>query len=444
MRTILIVGAGFCGVACAVQLLRSGARVLLLERGRLGGLAYACCGAEHLLNVPAGKMSAFDDDANSFVRFAGSRASDFVPRRVYGDYLAALVGEAARTAGDRLTRVSGQAIALRRDGAGMIATLADERILHADRVILATGHFPPCDPLRSVRGWRGLHHGGAGDDGDRPRWEGARYLADPWDGRALAAVHPAEPVLLLGSGLTAVDMALTLLARGARQITMLSRHGLLPQVHRGLRGPPPAQDIGPRALWGDANTVREQLRGLRRFLRAAGTACDWRDAMVALRPHAPAIWQAWPERERQRFLRHVQAYWDNHRHRISPAAYEPLQRALMDGRVRVMAGRVLECTEDDERVRVTLRRRGAADGQQLVVARVINCTGSCASPVHCDDPLIAGLVSAGALTQDGSVAPAWAGRLDYVGPWLKAKYWEATAVPELRRFAAQAAARALT
>jgi uncharacterized NAD(P)/FAD-binding protein YdhS len=165
--------------------------------------------------------------------------------------------------------------------------------------------------------------------------------------------------------------------------------------------------------------------------------------MAALRPHTAAVWQAWTEKERKRFLRHVQPYWDSHRHRLAPAAHAQLQRALQDGRLSVMAARALACAGDAERVRITLRRRGATAVEDLWAARVINCTGSCPAPARGDDPLIAQLVVDGIL-QGAQVARAWEERVRYVGPWLKAAHWEATAVPELRKFAAQAAAWALT
>ncbi|WP_395404712.1 hypothetical protein ACHMW6_00780 [Pseudoduganella sp. UC29_106] len=152
------------------------------------------------------------------------------------------------------------------------------------------------------------------------------------------------------------------------------------------------------------------------------------------------------EQERGRFLRHVQPYWDSHRHRLAPAAYEPLQRALQDGRVSVIAARVMACAGDAERVKVTLLRRGSAE-EEMWAARVINCTGSCPSPGRCGDALITQLAADGVLQgalSGAEVSAAWRGRLAYIGPWLKASHWEATAVPELRKFAELAAAWALT
>ena len=72
MKTIAIVGAGFCGTMIAVHLLRGGvrnARIVLIERsGRFtAGVAYGTAFSCHVLNVPTGRMSPFADDPDHFV-----------------------------------------------------------------------------------------------------------------------------------------------------------------------------------------------------------------------------------------------------------------------------------------------------------------------------------------------------------------------------------------
>jgi uncharacterized NAD(P)/FAD-binding protein YdhS len=71
-RTYAIVGAGFSGMAVAVQLLqrlKGPARVCLINRslsfGR--GLAYGTNSPSHLLNVPAGRMSLDPDRETGFI-----------------------------------------------------------------------------------------------------------------------------------------------------------------------------------------------------------------------------------------------------------------------------------------------------------------------------------------------------------------------------------------
>src|SRR3954469_8614592 len=95
--TYAIVGAGFSGMAVAIQLLkrlRGPARVVLINRslsfGR--GLAYGTNSPSHLLNVPAGPMGTDPEEESGFVDYLRSRSlsykpGDFVPRSLYGDYL---------------------------------------------------------------------------------------------------------------------------------------------------------------------------------------------------------------------------------------------------------------------------------------------------------------------------------------------------------------------
>jgi hypothetical protein len=98
-RTVVVAGAGFSGVVVAAHLLRRGGggppRVVLVNRsGTMArGVAYGTNSPAHVLNVAAGRSGASPDDPDGFLRFARGRdpgvtAGNFVPRRLYGDYLA--------------------------------------------------------------------------------------------------------------------------------------------------------------------------------------------------------------------------------------------------------------------------------------------------------------------------------------------------------------------
>jgi uncharacterized NAD(P)/FAD-binding protein YdhS len=444
MRTVLIIGAGFSGVACAVQLLRrcgrAPLRILLLNRsGRMGrGLAYGTHSPQHMLNVPAGKMSALPDDALHFLRYARWRDrhvqhDSFVARSVYGDYLEWTLREALAAAPRHATLdcIGGTACGLRcLPGGAIVAALQDGRQIRADKVVLALGHCPPGDPPVA----------------DMSFYASPRYQRDPWDAALLDALPAAGPVLLLGTGLTAIDIALGLLGGSpARRIYAVSRHGLLPQAY-----------AAPHALsWqSESCTVRGALSAFRGQARALGAAGhSWHDAMAAIRCQVATIWQAWPPAERRRFMRHVQPYWDVHRHQLPPAALEQINAAMERGALRVLAGHVLGYREGSEGVDVQLRPRGRSEEMELDAVRVINCTGPCARVRNSSDPMVMQLLADGMMCTDSiglgiDTGPACSvldaqGRavpgLHYLGPWLRAQHWEATAVPELRTFAEQAA-----
>jgi len=453
MKSIVIIGAGFSGAVIAARLLQrrdaGPLRVYLVNGdGRIArGMAYGTQSPVHTLNVPAGNMSAFDEDPCHFLRYAqGMDAAigpgAFVSRRIYGDYLEWLLEQAelGRPAGTQLLRVYHHVvrIAPAANGRASLVALESGETIAADKVVLALGHFPAGNPRI----------------GNMAFYDSARYVRDPWDQDRMDGIPGNAPVLLLGTGLTSVDVAMTLLDKNPeRRILALSRHGLLPQAHRQAAGHP-AAGLRADAIWGDADTVRDQLRGFRRYCRSlAAAGRDWREAMALLRPVTAEVWQAYPERERKRFLRHVQPYWDTHRHRLAPAVHERFSLALAAGTVQTLAARVQGFEEADGGVQVSLRARGAPAARSLRTGWVINCTGPCADPRSAGSPLVAQLLADGLMRTDSlglglevdancaliNALGQASGRLFYIGPWLKANYWEATAVPDLRRFARQLA-----
>jgi len=451
MKTIIVIGAGFCGTAVAVQLLRgAGAeptRVLLLNRSGLmaRGVAYGTRTESHLLNVPAGRMSALPDDPGSFLRYAQGRnprvtGASFVPRRWFGDYLEDLLAKAAHAAAPdvRFRAMVGDVIGISLvEGQGHVE-LASGECLVADRIVLALGNFAPADPPLA----------------DASFFTSPRYVRDPWRPDALWGVANDQPVLLIGTGLTMLDVLLDLKSRGHRApIYALSRRGLLPQAHRTL-------DVAPKYLGTLADrlaaqpNVRKALAMLRRELRAAASQdIDWRDVIGGLRKATPAIWAQWPDSERRRFLRHARPHWEIHRHRCAPQQNVALCEEIAGGRLRVLAGRLLACDDDYDSVTVQWRPRGSAVVQQRRVGSVINCTGPASDTRQLREPLLVSLAASGLLRRDslglgldtnddyalldrqGKASSV----LHYVGPFLKARWWEATAVPELSEHTARLA-----
>jgi uncharacterized NAD(P)/FAD-binding protein YdhS len=452
---VLIIGAGFSGTAVAVQLLRQATgplRVRLLnESGRMArGLAYGTDSAEHLLNVPAGNMSALADAPDHFLRYcqwvdARWQAGSFVPRRLYGAYLESLLAAAESSAGPaRLQRVVGRALRLEPPGADGLAAVAldDGTVLRAAQVVLAFGHVAPEHPLPEPL---------------RARL-GAAYTADPWRQPPAGRIAPDARVLLVGAGLTALDQLVSLDRAGHRgPVLMLSRRGLAPQPHRPQRERPAHPDIAAlRARLGP--TLRGQLRGLRAAVAAAvATGDDWRDWIGALRPHMPGWWRALSTTERARFVRHLQPHWDTLRHRCAPDAHAVFERWRAEGRLTLMAARVVAVDAAAAGFEVGVRPRGQAALLRLAVDHVVNCTAPSGRLAASPSPLVAAGCVDGLLVPDAlglglqvdealrvlgrdGEASRW---LSYVGPLLKARDWEATAVPELRQHAAALAQRLL-
>jgi uncharacterized NAD(P)/FAD-binding protein YdhS len=444
--TVAIVGGGFAGAALAAQLLRTSmgtASVILIEKGaRVGrGVAYGTPCAEHLLNVPARSMSIFPDDLEHFLRWAqinrgiGVKPCDYLPRQVYGQYVASVLQREIDLHPGRFQRVQDEAVDVTRvDGVAEIR-LRCGQTLFADKVVLALGNFPPGDPRLPGKSPHSQH-----------------YVSDPWAPGALDHAvgndnNEHTSVLLVGSGLTSVDVAISLRSRGFRgTIHLLSRRGLLPQSHK-------ATAVWPQ-FW-DEHSPRT-ARGLLRLVRAQVEAAEaqgsgWRAVVDSLRPFTATIWRSLSRKEQRKFLRHVRPYWEVHRHRVATEIGVTLASQIQNGQIQIHAGRIAKYEEDTDGVDVTYHNRKTATLERLRVKRVINCTGP---EVDCrrienlllnnllrqklvrPDPLFLGLDTSehGALI-DAHGEPS--GFLYTVGPSRKGSLWETTAVPEIRVQASQ-------
>ncbi len=452
IRSIAIVGGGFSGTTVAANLLRSPntepLRVVLIERARsiARGIAYADRDYKYLLNVPAGRMSANPRDPLEFLKFARRRlpyatAEDFLPRALYGEYLESSLAQAEAAAHPdvHLVRVRADIVAISRDPHSNSFHLhaADGRTMAADDVVLALGNPAPASPpsLDSLLG-------------------SSRYAEDPWT--APSSCRPGETILVIGTSLTMADVVSATSVNCNDNVTIhaISRHGLVPPTQTAFRHAPCEGDGG--ALLREASfSVRRLMRSIRQLAdntqRQGG---DWREAVTFVRGMAPALWGRLPLREKRRFLRHVRPYWDVHRHRLPHETLAQLEQMQLRGNLRIHAGRLLSCERSGDKVKVTWRRRGATNVATLLVDRVINCTGPEYNPYRSRDPLMHSLfaqrlasadpLSLGLRTaENGALVDASgraAGNLFYVGPQLRADYWEATAAAELRTHAERLAA----
>jgi uncharacterized NAD(P)/FAD-binding protein YdhS len=449
-EAIVIIGGGFSGAMVAVHLVRLAGgrqlRVVLFEKGPrfARGLAYGTTCDRHLLNVPAGSMSALPDEPSHFLFWLRARDPDahagtFAPRRVYGDYLNELLGTTLCGARASIELIHDEVVELQ-PGPGrespVVVRTKGRREIAASSVVLAMGHQAPQDP-QGVAGLGALR----------------RYAADPWAPNLLAGLSADESIALVGSGLTAVDLIVSAHDRGHRGlIHVISRHGLLPRRH---------QTVPPRPHFTLA-LERASARALLKSVRAETARCqadggDWRSVVDGIRPVAQSLWQSLGSGERQRFVRHLAPRWDVHRHRVAPEIDDLLQSRLRDGRLVIIAGRVLTAEERIGRVALAVRRRGQAQPETRVVDRVINCTGPSRDIRQSDSPLLRSLLASGvvragplALGLDVSDSGALVGpdgkvheRIFAIGPLLKDYLWETTAVRELRCQAAELARRLL-
>lgn len=433
-KRIIIVGGGASGAILAARLLgRDGSRVkvaIIEQRPEIGrGIAYSTQQRDHILNTRAGSMSAFAEDSEHFWRWlieTGApddlRCSDpfcFVSRSLYGRYLGDLLKPWLAETGDgRLEIVSGECTGIRTTAGGVVVDLADNTSHIGHAAVLATG--------LAVPGFAA----------------GSPYIG-AWSTPAEAGIGPDDPVLILGTGLSMVDAVIQLANEGHRgKITALSRRGLLPRVHK--RNTPIRIDAADVPFGTEISYLLHWFR--QTVVWASERGGDWRDVVDGIRPHTAKLWQSLTPEAKKRFLRHVRTFWEVHRHRLPPESEVKIRAATTRERLDIVTGYFQGVETKERGVEVRFRRRGTATAETLSVGKVIDCTGILRDVTQHREGLIASLIERGlarpdalkigidvdeqcaVVNQAGQASPT----LFAVGPVTRARFWEVTAIPDIR------------
>jgi uncharacterized NAD(P)/FAD-binding protein YdhS len=421
-------------------------RILIFEPGPVlaAGVAYGTDDPRHLLNAPASSMSAFENEPSHFVAWLadgglGYGPTDFVPRHLYRDYLQAVLGLRQRREGStELVWIHEAVTAVLMDDptgrGGATIRYGHGQRCRADSVVLALG--AP----------------GSGARVTDLVSEGA-VIGDPWEPGRLDDVAADADVLILGTGLTMIDVALVLSdGHPGRVIHARSRHGLLPTEHTadGFAAWP-GFDIGQPV------TARDALFRLRQaVVEAEAAGWNWRNVIAAARGAAPTIWGRLPGAERRRLLRHLGRRWDVSRHRMSTPVAATIGRLRSAGRLDVGAGRIVSVvphgSTGDRRVRVEMVGR-CGRPETLVVGAIIDCTGPGFDPTQ-SSPLIARLAADGLACMDPSgigldvdedgdlrTFSGASTSIHTIGWCRRGAEFESNAVPEIRRQADRLARR---
>ncbi len=237
MMTIAIIGGGATGLA-VVKFLDELSnqicpslqmRIVLIEKSPVigPGLAYSTTYPGHLINMPTDTMgfsnsNPFDfqnwyDQQDYFHEYTSNfkeLAPRYLPRYLYGQYLTDIASKLFSYKENypvSLEVITDEVISLEEHGDGLKLYLKNKGIFPAHQAVLALGNLPSTNYIE-LEGIGG-------------------YFSSPWPWEKLKKIPFDQDIVILGSSLTAVDVARTLINQGhTGSIKFVSRSGLLPKV----------------------------------------------------------------------------------------------------------------------------------------------------------------------------------------------------------------------
>ena len=437
---VAVLGFGFSGGMVVANLVRAATAPLTIyivaEETEPRGVAYSTQNPEHLLNVRASNMGAFADQVGDFAHWLTTdeakqqqarlgisgalNGADFAPRMLFGGYLTSIWQRTQVLSAEKnidIKIVPTRAVAVQPGETLSILTARGDAIA-VDKVVVAVGHETKLI-LTHIKN--------------------EKIVQNPWvQGAFDAAANWVSPVMVMGAGLTAVDMVLSLRRAGYQgEIIACSRSGLMPRVH-----------AAPGSIYSfDAEEIAAHkkllplLRVVRHAVRVHG---DWRAVIDALRPHTQRLWQGLSSNDQQRLLRRLLPLWGVHRHRMAPQIAARIDGEIVAGTLRIVASRKLDVFEENGVLQVR------AGEMAFSPSRILNATGLELNLARSSNHLLRQLLA------DGLVEPhvtglgvatdhalrAWGAahpNLYMIGSLVTGQLLESTAVPELRGQAAEIA-----
>ncbi len=387
MNTIAVIGGGFSGTMCAVHLIEAAQaplKIIINEKNELArGVAYSNGEPSYLLNVRADQMGAFPEHVSHFYEWLKAHGmdaapSDFISRKIYGDYLEELLASSLKKSQFAdIQVIRDEAIDLNLDTREIF--FANGSKIHADKVILATG----------------------------------LDVAVKFDVNSLSS--STDPVTILGSGLSMVDAIVHLQKINHKgPITVVSRRGRIPESHKFY----PPEEARPKYSFENEYSLRHVFKTVKNDLKKY----EWRLVIDALRPHNQKLWIRWSVKEKGQFLRYLRNKWDVSRHRMSPAHKEMIEGLVSQGKLEIIAAGFKQYVPG---ISTVIDCRGYSFGQapsNKLIGSLLN------KKLIQSDKFNLGIHT----TSQGEVVGVAKGWLYAIGPLRRGDLWECTAVPEIR------------
>ena len=417
------------------------------------GVAYAPYSKQHLLNVVAGKMSAFPDVPDHFLDWIMKReefinkdrsiiAISFLPRHFYGVYLEEIyktILDKKKTGATFFSTIESRVFDIELADDHLNLKLGNGQTLVTDFCILAIGNHLPRNPAIKNNNF----------------YKSEKYFRNPWYVNSVSAIDSAEPVVIIGNGLTMVDTVIGLVEQGwDNMIYSISPNGfnILPHTKNHVKYTGLTDELQEDVTLLD---VVRLVNKHRKILSKQGILVE--AVIDSLRPYTHKIWKKLSDNDRKKFMARLRHMWGVARHRIPAQLFDQLDKLINAGKLHIVAGKLLDVKIENDTVIVEYFDKEKKTYFSQKAARVINCTGPETDISRlAEDNFLKKCLQKGILYQDElklgirtntetfRVMKKEGGchnNLFTLGNNLKGELWESTAVNELRMQAKNLAER---
>lgn len=373
MKRIVIIGGGLSGSLTALYLCQQkmdNFQIVIIEKSPsqlFKGLAYASDLQVQPLNVPASGMSLYINEPNHFYNWlqangpkAGIEQSDitpdyFAPRQLFGTYLTENLNTQLQNCNAEIAIVHDEVINIQQEKDVYSISLDSGKTISCDKVVIASGnqdnHFPY--PITN------------------PVYINGNVITNPWQPAVLNNIPNEAPILIVGCGLTMVDVLINLRKNGHKgKLRIVSRHGLIPLPHK----------MGEH--WDLQNKIPEKISvtSLIKYIKsevklAAAKNIGWQSVIDAIRPYLPQWWNSLSLNDRIRLMEHMKPYWEIHRHRIPASTYAYLQNEIKSGGVAIYGGKIKSLAANQNGIAAAIQLRKTSENISFDVQYLINCIG---------------------------------------------------------------------
>ena len=442
--SVVIVGGGFCGVMSLINIINKTdkmADITLINKGYplARGVAYKTYSDLHLLNVETKNMSAFHDQSDHFLQWCLNQKDihigkeelpfTFLPRNVYGRYLDEIFEEKIKNLPENISLeiIDDEVTDIDKYNQQFIVRTSSGKNIPADKILLATGNSEPCSPILTNPAFL----------------KSKNYFSNPWSEKAILGLQDHQTTLIIGTGLTMVDVIIGLRENDFNgKIIALSPHGYNILPHREM---PPQRYIldelsPPYNLENLFRLFYKHIRESRKRGLSGETVVD------AIRAKTQEIWQLLTLDDKKKFMTHLRHLWGVARHRLPANVHQQIQQLIKEEKLEVIAGRIRKIAECENGIEIKIRKRKDQSELILKVARIINCTGPETDIRKQKSSLFDALLKKGIArpdvmnlgidaTADGQVIDEnniISNQIFAIGSLLKGKLWESTAIHELR------------